>query len=67
MTNAPLILNERCPDCGAKIAVPVSMKLDEKGTIWVVIDEEKLYEIMLTHVELNPDIHPTFTKEEEKT
>jgi len=62
----PLILGQRCPDCGAKIAVPVDTVLDEDGNIWVIINEDGLYETMLAHVELNPDIHPTFTKEEEK-
>lgn len=65
--NEPLILSQRCPDCGAKIAVPADTALDENANIWIVIDEDGLYETMLTHVELNPDIHPTFTKEEEKT
>jgi hypothetical protein len=60
-----LVLLQRCPDCGAKIAVPCDTSLDDNASIVVIIDEDEFYNTMLTHVELNPAIHPTFTKEVE--
>lgn len=60
----------RCPDCNAVIYVPTTISTPEllkrmsedelNGEM--VIDGHRFHDVMIEHVNINPDIHPTFTK-----
>jgi len=59
-----VVLRHQCPDCGAKIAVPADVVLGDDMSLSIIPIEDELYDAMVRHVELNPEIHPTFTNEE---
>lgn len=51
----------RCPDCGAKVWVPVTALSSHRGTtVRLVIREDEFRESFERHVMLNPQLHPTF-------
>lgn len=69
-----LILKEdglytRCPDCQARLIVPLTIGLGElrdharSGQLSSdMIDGDRMTDVLELHVGLNPEIHPTFTK-----
>jgi hypothetical protein len=56
-----MFTDRACPDCADTIPVPITTRLSADGYgIDLIVDEDALYQLMLLHVKLNIDTHPTF-------
>lgn len=54
----------RCPDCRARLWLPLALIREPDRPPRLVIREQEFHEAFARHIAFNPDRHPTFVTQE---